>query len=288
MGGEVKCSVSPQINHYRKQTMSAVLDPSTTTVTQLTPPPQNRVSLLAKIAGRYSVEPAKMMDTLKATAFRVKDATVSNEQMMALLIVADQYGLNPFTREIYAFPDKGGIVPVVGVDGWARIINEHPQFDGMDFEITAEDATCTIYRKDRSHATRVTEFLAECKRGTQPWSSHPRRMLRHKAMIQCARMAFGFAGIYDRDEAERIREMGDAEEVRPSASLGAVRAVLDADPVTGEIAATSVPKTYAEFADEIQSAADAEIASLTLDEARDVLAPELQDELASVFKRRWD
>ena len=27
-----------------------------------------------------------------------------------------------------------------------------------------------------------------------------------KAMIQCARLAFGFAGIYDQDEAERIAE----------------------------------------------------------------------------------
>ncbi|EKJ46221.1 phage recombination protein Bet, partial [Escherichia coli EC1869] len=39
-----------------------------------------------------------------------------------------------------------------------------------------------------------------------PWQSHPKRMLRHKAMIQCARLAFGFAGIYDKDEAERIVE----------------------------------------------------------------------------------
>ncbi len=31
-------------------------------------------------------------------------------------------------------------------------------------------------------------------------------MLRHKAMIQCARLAFGFTGIYDQDEAERIVE----------------------------------------------------------------------------------
>ena len=31
-------------------------------------------------------------------------------------------------------------------------------------------------------------------------------MLRHKAFIQAARMAFGFSGIYDEDEAERIAE----------------------------------------------------------------------------------
>jgi hypothetical protein len=31
-------------------------------------------------------------------------------------------------------------------------------------------------------------------------------MLRHKSLIQCARIAFGFVGIYDQDEAERIIE----------------------------------------------------------------------------------
>jgi hypothetical protein len=97
---------------------------------------------------------------------------------------------------------------VVGVDGWARIINEHPQFDGMDFN-EAEDGAwieCVIHRKDREHPTKVKEWMAECKRNTQPWNSHPRRMLRHKALIQCARIAFGFGGIYDQDEAERIVE----------------------------------------------------------------------------------
>ena len=39
-----------------------------------------------------------------------------------------------------------------------------------------------------------------------PWKTHPKRMLRHKAMIQCARLAFGFTGIYDQDEADRIVE----------------------------------------------------------------------------------
>lgn len=163
-------------------------------------------SLLAKVASKYSVDPDKMMVTLKNTAFRTKDG-VSNEQMMALLIVADQYNLNPWTKEIYAFEDKHkGIVPVVGVDGWARIINEDPHFDGMAFDFDAEDesCTCTIYRKDRKHPVSVTEYMSECRRNTGPWGSHPKRMLRHKAMIQCARLAFGFAGIYDQDEAERI------------------------------------------------------------------------------------
>lgn len=198
---------------------------TTTTAVAATP----RASILVKMADRFSVEPNKLLETLKATAFK-SEKGVTNEQMISLLIVADQYSLNPFTKEIFAFPDKGGIVPVVGVDGWSRIINEHPQFDGVEFSYdgAANDmaCTCTIYRKDRAHPIAVTEYLSECKRGTGPWGSHPRRMLRHKALIQCARLAFGFAGIYDEDEALRIKDMGAADEVKPSSSIAAVREAI--------------------------------------------------------------
>jgi phage recombination protein Bet len=176
-------------------------------------------TLTSKLAATLSMgDGAGLMETLKATAFK-SSTQVTDAQMTALLVVANQYGLNPWTKEIYAFPDRNnGIVPVVGVDGWSRIINNHPQFDGMDFEQDAESCTCIIHRKDRSHPVKVTEYMAECRRANVgPWTSHPRRMLRHKAMIQCARLAFGYGGIYDQDEAERIAE------------------VKTVDPATGEI-----------------------------------------------------
>lgn len=178
-------------------------------------------SVLASMAQRYHTDSNKLLDTLKNTAF--KGAT--NEQLMALCIVADQYRLNPFTKEIYAFPDKGGgIVPVVGIDGWLRIINDHPQYDGMEVEGDDVECTVTIYRKDRTHATKCTEYMAECKRNTAVWSSHPARMLRHKAIIQCARMAFGFA-LKDPDEAERIIEA----EVGPARAPVAMPRVIEVE-----------------------------------------------------------
>lgn len=179
-------------------------------------PDANAGTLVTRMAGQFGVDKNKLLSTLKSTAFKLSSGEVSNEQMMALMVVADQHGLNPFTREIYAFPDKGGVVPVVGVDGWSRIINNHPQFDGMDFDQDDESCTCTIYRKDRSHPVKVTEYMAECKRNTGPWGSHPRRMLRHKAMIQCARIAFSFSGIYDPDEAERISENNNVIDMPPA------------------------------------------------------------------------
>jgi phage recombination protein Bet len=160
----------------------------------------------------------ELVTTLKSTAFK---GQVSDSQLAALLIVSNQYGLNPWTKEIYAFPDRNaGIVPVVSVDGWARIINQHPQFDGMEFRQDDESCTCIMYRKDRSHPTTVTEYMSECKRNAQPWQSHPKRMLRHKALIQCARLAFGFAGIYDADEADRIAESVNQQMVKEIDALG--------------------------------------------------------------------
>lgn len=162
-------------------------------------------TLTNKLAERFEMGSSENLhQTLMATAF--KGQNVTPDQMTALLVVANQHGLNPWTNEIYAFPSNGAIIPIVGVDGWARIMNEHPQFDGIEFEQDAESCTCRIYRKDRNRPTVVTEYMDECKRGTNPWKSHPKRMLRHKAMIQGARLAFGFTGIYDQDEAERIAE----------------------------------------------------------------------------------
>jgi len=165
-------------------------------------------TLTSKLAQQFDMgDGSGLTDILKATAFKSGTA-VSDAQMTALLVVANQYGLNPFTKEIFAFPDKGGIVPVVGVDGWSRIMNNHPQFDGMEFKFDDDSCTCIIYRKDRSHSISATEYLGECRRDNSPaWKSHPRRMLRHKSMIQAARLAFGFGGIYDQDEAERIVEV---------------------------------------------------------------------------------
>ena len=164
---------------------------------------QPKQSALAVMAGKYNVEPAKLLETLKNTVFR----GASNDELLALVVVSNEYGLNPLTKEIYAFPAKGGgIVPVVSIDGWLRMMNDHPQFDGIDYEFEHDEQgkliSCTsiIHRKDRAHPTRVTEYLAECRRNTEPWKME-RRMLRHKATIQGARVAFGFSGITDEDEA---------------------------------------------------------------------------------------
>ena len=168
-------------------------------------------SVLVDMATRYNMEPAAFEATIRATVTK----TASKEEFAAFLLVAKEYNLNPLTKEIYAFPAKGGgIVPIVSVDGWVSLVNSHSACDGFEFDMDHDDngklvsCTCRMFRKDRSHPVTVTEYLSECIRGTEPWKMQ-HRMLRHKAMIQAARYAYGFSGIYDEDEGAKIAEMRD-------------------------------------------------------------------------------
>jgi phage recombination protein Bet len=173
----------------------------------------SKASPLYALASRFSIEPTKLVEVLRGTVIKPdrsgKQAT--NEEMAAFCIVADQYNLNPFTKEIHAFAsgDKG-IVPIVGIDGWTKVVNSRGDFDGCEFDdIEGDDGlpaavTCRMYVKGRSRPVSVTERFSECSRKSIPWQTMPWRMLRHKAYMQAARYAFGLAGIYDQDEANDI------------------------------------------------------------------------------------
>jgi phage recombination protein Bet len=173
-------------------------------------------SVLASMASRFGMDKRAFEATLRST---VMPGNTSNEQAAAFLLVAHQYNLNPFTKEIYAFPSRGGIQPIVSIDGWMKLINSHPQFDGMEFKDAIDDkgalvsVTCRVFRKDRGHPVEVTEYMAECRRNTDTWKQWPARMLRHKATIQAARYAFGFAGILEPDEAERVAVIDAKSEI---------------------------------------------------------------------------
>lgn len=165
-------------------------------------------SALEAMAMRLNVSASGLKNTLIDTVFK---GCRNESEFIALVLVSNTYGLNPLLKEIYAFPAKGGgVVPMVSVDGWIKLMQSHPAYDGIEFEDVADDAgeiyaiEATIYRLDNRRPTKIMEYLDECKRNTDPWNKSPLRMLRHRALMQCARVAFGFSGIGVMDEGDVI------------------------------------------------------------------------------------
>lgn len=202
---------------------------------------------LEVLASRLNLDPAKLMATLKATVFK----GCTDEEMMMMVAVANEYGLNPFLKELYAFPKKGGgIVAMVPIDGWIKLINRADNFDGIEFEYNdgpdGKPISCTavISIKNRSKPVRVTEYFSECYRQTDPWNMMPRRMMRHKALMQGGRVAFGVSGITDEDESQAELDHKRLEMAKP---------VYDTtEPITGAEAIAKI-KADAEAAEKLQA-----------------------------------
>ena len=57
----------------------------------------------------------------------------SNAQMTALMVVANQYGMNPDERDLcLSWCEQQDCARCWRGRSWARIISDNPQFDGMD------------------------------------------------------------------------------------------------------------------------------------------------------------
>lgn len=143
------------------------------------------------------------------------------EDFFAGLAIAAQYGLNPLRREIHMAEFKGTIAPIVGVDGWIRIAQQHPQFAGYTFTEHQDGrgaptaCTCTLYRKDWQNPVVITERVSECAVATNPlWQRMPGRMIRNRALIQAVRAGLGVTGLMYADEEEIVAAQ-DAKVITP-------------------------------------------------------------------------
>jgi len=139
-------------------------------------------------------------------------ATATSAEMAVFTGVCSKYALNPLVKECAAFVSGGKLQVIVMIDGWYKMVNRQPNFDGVEFEDKFGDdgkivsITCKMYVKNLGRPVCVTEYLAECKDAkSSVWTRWPARMLRHKAYIQAARIAFGISEIIDDDEVNRIK-----------------------------------------------------------------------------------
>jgi hypothetical protein len=124
------------------------------------------------------------------------------ETMIELFKCATRYGLNPILGEIaYEVNTDQSYSIYIPIDGWITLIQRQITFAGMTFSQSEETKEgipvwmeCTIHRSDYTVPMTVREYLSEVRTDHAIWHHMPRRMLRHKTLQQCARLAFGIHG----------------------------------------------------------------------------------------------
>jgi hypothetical protein len=126
---------------------------------------------------------------------------VPHKTLLCLLRTANEYRLDPLRDEVLLTQYENHWQASISVDGWIRLLHRHPAFSGITFTESPEPQNpqtpsntwmeCSIYRSDQVMPTTVREYLSEVQHEGEIWKKMPKRMLRHRALQQCARLAMG-------------------------------------------------------------------------------------------------
>lgn len=116
-------------------------------------------------------------------------------------------GLNPITKEVWAIKAGGRLQLMTGINGFLKIANSHPQYDGMEVDYEWDEnrlvsATAKVYRKDRRFPSVATAYMAEYAKPTPIWKQMPSVMLAKCAKSLAIREAFiqELGGLYTAEE----------------------------------------------------------------------------------------
>ena len=211
-----------------------------------TAPVTTKKRLTELMAERYHMKAADVVTMMMGTALKTKkgDAPPTEAEQMAFMGIAYEYGLNPIAKEIYGFrAQDGSLQPIVGIDGWVKLATKHAHYGGHRTTMALQDSDGKLATMEQDLETGIPtmdkvdqdfnwktaapiwaqtsffntklnkwimgdiQLMSECFRPTQPWKQMPSRMLSHKSFSQGSRKAFGFSGIMEADEVERIRSV---------------------------------------------------------------------------------
>lgn len=175
----------------------------------------DRIEALPSV--REVVLSAEDLEVLRATVFK----GASDAQLAMYARTCRARGLDPFSKEIYAWAGRDGAVEiVVGIDGLRNLAESTGEYRGQVGPLfCGEDGAWTDVwlRKEPPLAAKVTvlregrepmvsiALLGEFKKNTPNWNTMPTRMLAKTAEADAIRRQFPrqTTGLYIREEVER-------------------------------------------------------------------------------------
>jgi phage recombination protein Bet len=237
----------------------------------------NTLCINGSRASRY--DQAEIVACIKQTVAK----GASDAQLRMFLEVCRSTGLDPFLKEIYFVAEKAIIM--ASRDGYLRVANEHPQFDGMETHVERDKnmvpikATCSVWRKDRRHAIICEAYYNEYKKAGPVWTQYPSAMISKVAEVLALKRSFAINGVVTEEE------MGQQE---PRGSAAAAQEV--ARTKIAEMQARQKPQPAAELAAQLPDADEGEYTyeeEVPLDsEERSQLEAELAQSLAAERAKR--
>lgn len=179
---------------------------------------------------------AEVVATIKQTV--AKGAT--DAQLRMFLEVCKRTGLDPFLKEIWYVPEKG--IVMAGRDGYLRVANEDPNFDGMETRVFRDDrkvpvkATCTVWRKDRQHPIVCEAYFSEYVKQSPVWKQYPSAMISKVAEVLALKRSFAINGVVAEEEIGTGEPRGSATAAQDVAKTKIVQ-MQAAQPAVGVIEA---------------------------------------------------
>ena len=169
---------------------------------------------------------AKKLEQKKQTIKNTVAKKATDDELDMFMHLAKEYNLDPFQGEIYfwKFGKKDPTI-MTSRDGYLKIANQHPSFDGMDsgviypgddFKKTADGvehsldisnmgkqpigAYAVVYRSDREVPTRVVIPFQDYNKDNKVWNNYPSAMIQKCAESMALKRAFSVSGLVSKEE----------------------------------------------------------------------------------------
>ena len=106
----------------------------------MTVPALKEDTAIVALSRKWGIDPEGLLSVVKSSIFRGEASRVTDHELIGFLLVCNTHNLNPILREIYAFPGRqGGVIPIVGIDGWVSLVNRNKRYNGMKFDDLFDD-----------------------------------------------------------------------------------------------------------------------------------------------------
>jgi hypothetical protein len=132
---------------------------------------QQRIQSIRATAAQFLGVPPDKVCSLLRNVWRTSkgEPELTDNEMFAGMSMIARYGLDPIAKEIYVTRSSKGLMTIIGIDGFVKILDRTDGYDGFEQEMgwngdDLEWVETRIYSGKRTHPTTYRAFASEYAR----------------------------------------------------------------------------------------------------------------------------